>query len=168
MIVFPTDTAYGLGADFQAPAAFKKIYLIKNRPKNKKVALVAASLKQVKKFFRLNKKELSLAKKYWPGPLTIILPLRNKKLKLGVRVPKNSLAREICKRFGKPITATSANLAGEKECYQIKDVIKQFSRKKCRPDLIIDAGLLKKVKPSTLVKLENNEIKIIRQGTIKL
>ncbi|MFH1366974.1 MAG: L-threonylcarbamoyladenylate synthase [Patescibacteria group bacterium] len=168
VLVFPTDTAYGLAADFKSAAALKKIHLIKNRPKNKKIALVASSLPQVKKFFRLNAKELFLARKYWPGPLTLILPLKNKKIKLGVRVPKQNLARQICARFGKPITATSANLAGGKECYNIKDVLRNFSRRKYQPDLIIDAGRLKKVKPSTLVILKNNKIKIIRQGPIKL
>ena len=167
-IVFPTDTAYGLGADFLAAKAIKRIYLIKNRPKNKKIALVAASINQVKKFFCLKTEELSLAKKYWPGPLTIILPLKNNKIKLGVRVPKLALAREICERFGQPITATSANIAGKNDCYNLKDVLKQFSRQKYPPDLIIDAGRLKKIKPSTLVMFEKNKIKIIRPGPVKL
>jgi len=168
VIVFPTDTAYGLGADFLSNRAINNIYRIKNRPKSKKIGLVAASLKQIKKFFRLNPKELSLAKKHWPGPLTIILPLKNKKIKLGVRVPRLALARQICGRYGRPLTATSANIAGENESYAPSEVLKQFRRRKYQPDLLIDAGRLKKEKPSTLIVCKNNQIKTIRPGPIKI
>lgn len=168
VVVIPTDTAYGLAGNFFDSKVLKKLFLIKNRPKNKRVALVASSLKQVNKFFRLNTDELALAKKYWPGPLTIILPLKKNRKRIGVRVPKLKIAREICRRFGKPLTATSANISGGQECYDIQEVIKQFKNRRCPPDLIIDAGRLKKVKPSTLIILKKDKIKILREGPIKL
>lgn len=168
IIVFPTDTAYGLAGDFFKKAVLKKIYLIKNRPKNKKISLVAASLNQVKIFFYLSYEAERLARKYWPGPLTIILPLKKNRKLTGVRVPRQELARQISRHFKKPLTATSANLSGERECYDIQSVIRQFQNKKYQPDLIIDAGRLKKVKPSTLVMIENNKIRILREGPLKL
>ncbi|MDZ7799040.1 MAG: L-threonylcarbamoyladenylate synthase [Patescibacteria group bacterium] len=168
VIVYPTDTAYGLAADFFSEKALKKVYRIKQRPLSKKIALIASSLAPVKKYFCLNKKELSLAKKYWPGPLTLILKLKNKEKKVGVRVPDFKMARELAKNFEKPITATSANLSGQPNPYSASQVVRQFKNKKNQPDLIIDAGRLKKIKPSTVAEIINDKIKIIRKGPINL
>lgn len=168
VIVFPTDTAYGLAADYFSPRALKKVFEIKQRLKEKKVALIASNLKQVKKYFCLNTKELTLAKKYWPGPLTLILRLKNRRKKIGVRVPDSKIARALAGHFKKPVTATSANLSGRPDCYSARAVKNQFKGKKTKPDLIINAGRLKKIKPSTIALVEKNKIKIIRQGPIKL
>ncbi len=168
VIAYPTDTAYGLAADYFSSQALKKIFQIKKRPKEKKVALIAADIKQVKKYFSLNKTENSLAKKYWPGPLTLILKLKKGNKKVGVRVPDSEIAREIARRFKKPITATSANISTHPNCYAYKSVLNQFKNKKLKPDLIINAGTIKKVKPSTIILCQKNKIKIIRKGPIKL
>jgi len=168
VIAFPTDTAYGLAADYFSDKALKKVFQIKKRPFSKKIALIASNLNQVKKYFYLNKKELFLSKKYWPGPLTLILKLKNKKDKVGVRVPDSKIACKISENFKKPITATSANLSGRPNPYSADEVVNQFKNKKLQPDLIIDAGRLKKIKPSTVAEIINNKIKIIREGPINL
>lgn len=168
VIIFPTDTAYGLAADFFSAGAMKKVFLIKERPEEKKVTLITADLKQAQKYFSLNKKELALAKKHWPGPLTLILSLKNSRKKIGVRMPASKIAREIARRFKKPITATSANLSGRANCYSTSCVISQFKNKKNQPALLIDAGRLKKIKPSTVAEVKGEKIKIYREGPVKL
>lgn len=172
VIVFPTETAYGLAADFLNPKAIKKIFQIKRRPENKKLTLIVPDITMVKKYFYLDKLGKKLAKAYWPGPLTLILSVK-KTVKVGwkeagVRVSSNPIARELSQKLGRPITATSANLSGLPECYTIKKVVNQFFGRKYQPDLILDAGKLPKRKVSTIVKIERGEIKVIREGGTKI
>ncbi|MBN1779127.1 MAG: threonylcarbamoyl-AMP synthase [Candidatus Buchananbacteria bacterium] len=162
VVVFPTDTAYGLGGVFDSKKVIKKVLAIKKR-KDKKFVLVASSLKQVKAFFNLNSVEEKLAKKYWPGPLSIVVSK-----KFSIRVPDNQITRQLCQLAGKPLIATSANLSGQSTVYNTKSVINYFKENKDKPDLILDAGRLKKKKTSTLVKVSRNKIKILRAGAIKI
>jgi L-threonylcarbamoyladenylate synthase len=118
-----------------------------------------------------------LAKKFWPGAITIVLELRikNQELRiltaktnfLGLRLPKNKIALDLAKALNKPITATSANLAGKSECYSVDEIVQQFQHQKIKPDIIIDAGKLPFQKPSTLVKIDDaREVSILRLGPI--
>ena len=83
-------------------------------------------------------------------------------------MPNLKLARAICKKLGKPITATSANKAGKKECYSFSDFKKQFKDQKYLPDLFIDSDRSKKTRPSTIVAVLNQKIIILRKGPVKL
>ena len=80
----------------------------------------------------------------------------------------NKLATSIVRKFGRPITATSANCSGQKTCYTADEVIKQFINKKNQPDLVIDAGRLPQRKTSTVVKIVDKKIDILRKGSVKL
>ena len=174
-VVYPTETAYGLGADFLNPEAIKKIYRIKGRNFKKLLSVIVADLKMAQKSVKFNKIALNLAKKYWPGALTLILnskfsipsKFKNSDYKtLALRVSADKLAGAIAKKLKNPLTATSANLSGKGELYSATAVIKEFKNKKFQPDLIIDAGKLAKAKPSTIVKISKNKIEILRQGNI--
>lgn len=174
VIIFPTETVYGLGGDSLNKKVIKKIYKIKGRKFKKPLPLISASINQVKKFFFLDSKNLELAKKYWPGPLTLVLKKKDnlpKELasdsgKVAVRVSESPLARQLAKIMARPIIATSANLAGKKECYTIDDVLKQIGEKKI--DLALDGGKLLRRKPSTVVEIVDGEIKILRKGGVRL
>ena len=161
VIVYPTDTAYGLGGKFNSARVIKKILKIKNR-RNEKFTIVAASLGQVNKFFKLNKLEIKLAKKYWPGPLSIAISD-----KFAVRVPNNLLCRKLCLVAKTPLIATSANISGQDTPYDIKEVSRQFANKKNYPDLILNGGNLRRIRPSTLVLVKNGKLEILRPGPIK-
>lgn len=192
VLVFPTETAYGLAADASNKKAIEKIYKIKGRGASKFLPLIVGSLEQTQELFELGKKELELVKKY--KGLTIILKIKNQKSKLrkiyllkgqkdcAVRISKYKLARELALKLGRPITATSANVSGGENCYSIEEVMVQFQRYPSAPfargsspklgehkiDLIIDGGKLHKRKPSTIVRVEGNKINILRQGEIKI
>ncbi len=112
VIVYPTDTAYGLGGFFNSRKVAAKILKIKKR-KDEKFTLIAADLKQVNKYFKLNKLQLKLAKKYWPGPLSLVVSK-----KYAVRVPDNIIARKLARRAGRPLIATSANISGGRRLWQ--------------------------------------------------
>lgn len=177
VIVYPTETAYGFGADFLNYEAVKKVYKIKNRDIKKPLSAIVADLKMAKKFVKFNEIALKFAKKYWPGPLTLVLNSKflisnefkiSNYTNLALRVSSNKIATAIVKKFGSPITATSANISGKGELYSASGIIKQFEKRKFKPDLIIDAGLLPKCGVSTIIKVKNNKVDVLRQGRIKL
>ena len=185
-VVYPTDTSYGLAALISNKTAIAKLYKIKERGFNKPVHIFVPSVSVAKKYVQWNSVAEKLAKKFLPGPLSMALPLKskNKVLKkltagtgfLGIRIAKNNFALDLAKKAG-PITATSANLASEKggfDSYSSKDLLKQFSDRKYKPDIIIDAGKLKRVRPSTFVKLSTKgqgnqqevDLEVLRAGPI--
>src|SRR3989344_593349 len=114
-----------------------------------------------------------------PGALTIVLPLRaelrkktNWRLltggthKIGIRLPDHPWPLQIVKKLDGPITATSANVSGQPNCYTVLEVMAQFKKRKQKPDIFIDGGRLKRGRISTVVDLTGPEIKILRQGSI--
>ena len=159
-VVFPTDTAYALGGIFDNRSVQRKIAAIKRRT-DPKFTLVAAGLTQVENFFTLSPKEKKLAKKFWPGPLSLVVSK-----KFAVRVPDSRIARTLARRVGKPLIATSANISGEVTPYTIAAVIGQFVDKKNQPAVLIDAGRLQKRKVSTVLAARGIKPKIIRAGAI--
>ncbi len=178
-VVYPTDTSYGLAVLAGKQAAVRRLYAIKGRSFKKPVHIFVPSTEAARKFVKWNGVAEKLAKTFLPGPLSMALPLKNqvnlsvKKLSagsgyLGIRIADNKFALKLAKNAG-PITATSANIASEKggfDSYRAEDVIKQFAGRKYKPDLIIDAGRLKKTKPSTFVKISPGKIEILRRGPI--
>lgn len=162
VVVFPTDTAYGLGGIFNLPKVTRRVLQIKGRS-DRKFTLVASSLAQVQKFFKLQPEELRLAKKFWPGPLSLAVNAR-----FSVRVPKKALTRKLAQAAGKPLIATSANLTGKANLYSAAAVVKEFAGRKYQPDLIIDGGRLPKVKPSTLIRVRGGKVEVLRQGPVNI
>ncbi|GAC1574765.1 MAG: hypothetical protein NVS3B9_6800 [Candidatus Doudnabacteria bacterium] len=179
-VAYPTDTSYGLGVDVSNPKALKKLYQIKERNINQPVHLLVPSVKFAKKLVFWNKVAEKLSVSFWPGPFSMALPIRSsekyyKKISgregyLGLRMPKTNFALLLVQSLGKPISATSANpsgkLRGGFDSYSAKDVINQFDKQKYQPDLVIDAGNLKKVSPSTFVIVRNNIVQIRRDGPV--
>jgi len=170
VVVYPTDTLYGLGSNALDKRAVKRVFEIKGRKFNKPVSIAFSSFEQAKKYVKFNYTALKLAKKFLPGPLTLILPLKKKlpknltqgKNEIGIRIPDNKIALELIKKSGVPITATSANLSGGRDPATAKEAIKQIGNK---VDLILDAGRCKYNKGSTIVKIVDG-IEIIREGVI--
>lgn len=175
IVVYPTDTAYGLAVDATNAAALEKLYKMKGRDFNKPIHVIFPSVDWLNDHVKLNAKALKLMDKFMPGALTIVLPLKSedetlKKIAgpdgLGLRYPDNKIALKLVSLFGKPITATSANISGLAETYSMVEARRHFVSSKIRPDFYLDGGRLEKIKPSTIIKLEKNTIKIIREGPI--
>ncbi|MFC1663258.1 L-threonylcarbamoyladenylate synthase [Patescibacteria group bacterium] len=168
IIVVPTDTAYGLAVDPFNKKAVNKLYALKSRVSSKKIPWVAANVKQINRFFKLSKIEKKLARQFWPGPLSLVLYPNHGQKKIAVRIPDHSVLRHLCHHANGPLTATSANISGQKETYSITSVLKQFKNKKFKPDYIINAGRLKKRKPSTIIELKDDKIIMHRPGPISM
>ncbi len=183
VVAYPTDTSYGLAVDASNIKAVKKLYRIKERDFKKAVHVVVPSKAYAKKISYWNAMAEKLANRFWPGALTLVLSSRykvsSKEIQniltaktgfLGLRMPKNQIALDLAKNLGLPITATSANpsakLSGGYDSYSAEDVYIQFKDKKYKPDIIINAGKLKKRKPSTLVKLDGVKYEILRLGPV--
>jgi L-threonylcarbamoyladenylate synthase len=176
VVAYPTETAYGLACDVTSPKAYRRLLAVKGRDFNKATHVIIPSMAFAKAVVEWSGAARKLAVKFWPGSLSLVLPLKRKQSPwyqlggnsgtLGLRVPDNRIAQDLARVLKKPISATSANIAGEPPCYNAQEIIKQFSQAKYKPDIIIDAGRLKKTKPSTLVKVDGNNVTILRSGPI--
>jgi L-threonylcarbamoyladenylate synthase len=167
VFVYPTETCYGLGCDTAQPNLVKRIYQIKGRDFNKPVSWIVANLKMAKRYVNFSSKALELAKKFWPGPLTLVLPSKQKqKEMLALRVSSHPRAQSIVKKLNKPIVSTSANISRQSNCYTMQEVMAQFKNQEFRPDFIIDGGELSRCPPSTVARVIGDRVDILRQGVI--
>lgn len=169
VIAYPTETVYGLGCDPRNAKAVGRIYAIKGREKKKPLLLVASSIAQVKKVARLTGASYKLARHYWPGPLTLVLPAKKGKNEIAIRVSSSKFVQALTRAYGFPIVSTSANKSGEKECRSGQAVVRKFQHQKHKPDLLIDVGSLPKRKASTVVRVrEDGKVEILRSGFVKI
>jgi L-threonylcarbamoyladenylate synthase len=177
VIAYPTDSSYGLGCDPENTKAVNRIYKIKKRRISQPFLMVAANKKIVEKYARFSPRARKMARHFWPGPLTVVFQIKPKikisprlvkKGSAAFRVPKNEFLLKLLKKLKKPLVSTSANISFiQKPIYDGAEVIKTFSEIKYKPDLILDAGRLPKVFPSTVVDLSAGRPKILREGPIK-
>lgn len=175
VIIFPTDTVYGIACNCFSEKAIKKIFDIKKRPENKPINVLSNNLDKIKLISRnINEKEKFLIDKYMPGALTIILD-KNEKVSdiltagldtIGVRIPKNNISLRILENVSYPLATTSANISGDSAGIKISDFLKEFDGV---VDAIIDGGETDLKVASTIVRVESdNKLKIIREGTLKI
>jgi len=179
VIAYPTETTYGLGCDPRNTKAVTEIFRIKGRENNKPLLLVASSVSQVRQVADLVRATQWVAPmRYWPGPLTLVLPAKTgtrlvKALmphgEVAIRVSSSSFVQALCRSFGFPIVSTTANRSGKPDCRSGKAVIKIFRDRKHQPHLIIDLGALSRCKPSTVARVrEDGTIQILRQGAVRI
>ena len=172
VIAFRTDTFYGLGADPFNASAVQKIRDLKGREENKPILVLISDGEQLDRLIENRSVAFDeLAKKFWPGPLTIIgegtdqLPseLTAGTKTVGVRLPDDDRVRALVRACGGALTATSANPAGEAPARTAEDVAAYFPE---GVDLIVAGGETKTDQPSTVVDASDSEVKLIRQGAI--
>ncbi len=173
VVVMPTETSYGLAADAANPRAVARVRRLKGRG-NKPFALIAASQAMVRASFRVAPRSAGLMRRHWPGPLTLVLPARDRRLvraglattaDIGVRVPAAPVARALARGLGRPIIATSANVSGAPDCYALADFLLACSGRG-QPDAFLDAGRLPRRRPSTVVAVHEGRLRILRRGAI--
>ena len=170
IVIFPTDTVYGMGCNPYNANAVKKIYKIKSREKTKSLPVLAYSLDIVKEIARVDTFTEKIMKKYWPGPLTLILELTDKKLKkslkldnkIAVRIPDSKHTLKLLKKCGL-LVGTSANISGNPSSIDPKECLKNI----INYDVFLNGGTITSKGESTIIEIENEEIKIIRKGALK-
>ena len=173
--VLPFDTVYGLAANPFCDDSMDRLYKIKGRNFNKPVALIFASIEMLKKFISISSDQEKFICQRTPGEYTFIIPwrIRDKKKfskhyqkleKIGARIPNYKFILDFAKEIDQPIAATSSNVSGNDNCWNVDDFLEQINNSNFKPDFIIDAGELSKNPPSEIIDISDiNNIETLRK-----
>ncbi|MCX5678781.1 MAG: L-threonylcarbamoyladenylate synthase [Candidatus Omnitrophica bacterium] len=163
IVAFPTETVYGLAVNMLDDKAIKKLYRIKSRSRGKPFTVHIADVGLIKKMgCRVTGTVGRLIKKFWPGPLTIILNSKGGK-SVGFRMPANTAALELISASGVPVAAPSANISGRKPPTSARGALKDLDGK---IDIVLDAGRTKVGIESTVIDMTVSPPAILREGAI--
>ena len=170
LVVFPTDTLYGIGADPFNENSVKKVYVAKNRPFDMALSIAVSNEKMMESVAVLNDNARKLIRKFLPGPLTVMLTkkpnlpdiLTSGSNQIGIRIPDHPIALRIIDKFG-PITATSANLHSHPDPVEASLAQKDL---KGHVKICVDCGKTKYTAPSTIVDVSDGPVDVIRKGVI--
>lgn len=179
VVAHATETCYGLACDLRNAAAVEKLFRIKDRPADQPVSALFPSIDAATAVCEFSDRALEIAKKHLPGPLTIIVPVREGSTlfitadsqpatEVGVRVSSDPLATELALRSGVPLATTSANVHGQSNPYSLDDLRSQFEGRDAVPDLILDSGTIQETPPSTVIKVQADAVTVLRQGSLRL
>ncbi len=175
IVIFPTDTAFGIGCRMDDVKAIEKLFKIRKRPQDQATSILVSSIKMAEEYLKVIPKDVKakLMDKYWPGALTIVLPAILDKVSslvrgggdtLGVRMPDNDIILKLIKGVGVPILGPSANFHGGKAPYKASDLPQNLVK---LVDYVIP-GETKFQEASTVVDCTKKPWKILREGAIKL
>lgn len=172
VIVYPTDTVYAIGCDPFNDKAVERIFLLKRRAAEKSMPVLCASLLDLENVVEVSNKVKRLAQSYWPGPLTIICPLSNRKISprlnassssLAVRIPGNPCTLSLLK-LSRYLVGTSANISGQES---VKNPSQISTASLTNFDALLDGGTLNKYSHSTIIQLDDDEtLTVVRNGPI--
>ena len=171
IVIFPTDTIFGIGCRVGDLEAIRKLYNIRKRGKKKPTLILAESLEQVQRYAHLTREAKILAERFWPGPLTLILKatentpdlILSRDKSIGIRIPNLSPLRKIINQVGEPILAPSANFSGKVPPKRFSEIDKNLAK---LVDYVLkfDCG---SGEPSTIIKMIDNKRLLLREGAIK-
>ena len=169
IVIFPTDTVYGIGCDPYNQKAVLSLYKIKKREKTKPLPVIGYSKKELEKIAEFNDKAEKIAEMFWPGAITLILKVKDENIKkslglgkkIAVRVPNNQCALSLLKEC-KLLVATSANISGTTSLTDPNDCKRDLNGY----DLLIDGGILSDNGESTIVEIDENKLRVLRSGSV--
>ena len=174
IVIFPTETVYGIGTNGLDENAVRKLYEVKKRPLNKPISLLVSNMEMVNLIAKdITETEYKIMKNFFPGPLTIILKKKKNvpdivtagQDTVGVRMPRGDVARKLVELSRVPIAAPSANISGEPSGTNLQEIMKHFEGK---VDYCIDGGNSELGLASTIVQVIDDKPMILRQGSITL
>lgn len=176
VIVYPTDTIYGLGSDALSPDGCARIYELKGRPKHNPIHVIVSDVAMAETVVELTPLARKLIHKFLPGALTLVLTAKPGVAEiltggtgtLGIRIPNHPISIAIARGLGRPFTATSANVSGGGTCSTIEEVRASFGEKIHEIAYILDGGTLPQSRASTVVDARGEVPIIIRQGPVFL
>lgn len=172
--IYPTETVYGIGANGLNSESVRKVFEVKHRPLNKPINLLVSDIAMIEAVAKeITEVEYKIIKNFFPGPITLILKKKecvpdivtSNGDTVGVRMPEEQITFKLIKEAGVPLATPSANITGKKSGTNFDEIIADFDGK---VDFFIDNGPSRIGKPSTIVKVENEQVKILRQGSITL
>ncbi|KXB05827.1 hypothetical protein AKJ53_01910 [candidate division MSBL1 archaeon SCGC-AAA382F02] len=171
LVIYPTETVYGIATDATSDEATAKVFKAKARPLEKPISAAVDSLSMSYYVGKVTSQEEILIEEFLPGPLTVLVEARPAVSeilsagtgKIGIRIPDNSVALELIKTVGGPITSTSANVSGSPAPARLDEAIDQLEK---HVELALDVGELPIGEPSTVVDVTGEDIRILREGPI--
>lgn len=170
LVVYPTETVYGIGADVYNQKAVKKVFMAKNRPFDMALSVAVSDKEMIYDIADINENAQKLIEAFLPGPLTIIIK-KNALIsdmvtagsqKVGIRIPENPVALELIRRCG-PLTATSANVHSHPDATSISSAVSELGD---NISTYLDSGPSSLGNPSTIIWLNGREVEVVRQGVI--
>ncbi len=175
IIIFPTDTAFGIGCRIDDEKAVKRLFGIKQRSETQATPVLVDSITMAQEYLLPIPEDVKekLMDKYWPGALTIILQSRIEKVSslvrggtstLGVRMPDHVIARALIKAVGVPLIGTSANFHGQPTPYTLEELDKELIK---QVDFVLP-GMCKTQQPSTVIDCSQNPWKVLREGAVNI
>lgn len=162
IVAFPTETVYGLGARADNPEAVAQLQRLKRRPEGKEFALLISSPDDAGRWGDMSPAALALARAFWPGPLTLVVPDRRGG-KVGLRCPAHEVTRDLVRRAGAPIAAPSANVSGLPPATTAQQVLETFDG---RIAAVLDGGPAGLGVASTVVRVDGARVDVLREGAI--
>ncbi|HEY0979289.1 MAG TPA: L-threonylcarbamoyladenylate synthase [Candidatus Paceibacterota bacterium] len=173
LVLYPTDTLYGLGADATNARALALLRELKGREKKKPLSVLVPDHASISRYAHLNDTARALAERFLPGALTLVLPATDRipaeitlNGAIGIRIPDDSFSLALARAFGKPVTATSANKSGRETPATVEEVICQFGPDAHEIALAIDGGSRKGNIGSTVVSIVSDTPYVLREGAI--
>lgn len=173
IVLYPTDTLYGLGVDATNPEAVMCLFELKGRDEGKPTSIMVSDIAMMERYADVTPLARRLVEKFLPGKLTIVLNANDLPDVLtagtgtvGVRIPDHKEALALVREWGTPVTATSANVSGMETKHSVAEILEQFGEKASMITRIIDDGILPPSAPSTVVDARGEELIIIREGAI--
>ena len=169
IVIFPTDTVYGIGCNPYNKESVERIYKIKSRDIMKPLPVLTYSIETAEKIVEFDQFTKKIVKKFWPGPLTVILKVTDKKIKeslnlknkIAIRVPDHKCTLELLKKCNF-LVGTSANISGNLPYTDPEECLKNLENY----DIFVDGGIITSKGESTIIEIENEQIKIIREGSL--
>jgi len=179
VVVYPTETCYGMGGDALNQEVVDRIFLIKGRVHHKTLPIILGDIDMAHQFVEWNDRLTQFANSYWPGSVTVVATARSgTRLARGVighdgtiafRVSGHPFARMLAYTYGGPIIATSANISSQPNIYNPNYISDVFAGQQDQPDMIIDAGILQSEPSTTIVRIDTDGVmKILRQGSVTI
>lgn len=178
VLIYPTETCYGIGCDSTVQTAVEKVFAIKGRDTQKPCILLFSDLEMLRKYAQFDPVIEQKVFPHWPGALTVLLPAKentdlsplviSSEGKIACRISPYPFIRKLFETFDHPLVSTSANLSGAANIYEASEIEHVFEGREISADIFIDAGDLPVCPPSTLIEIKNGVVTVLRQGTITL
>ncbi|KXB08268.1 hypothetical protein AKJ58_00450 [candidate division MSBL1 archaeon SCGC-AAA385D11] len=173
LVIYPTETVYGLAADARSDEGVARVFEAKSRPLENPISVAVSSLEMAGEAGEISSRAGRLFREFMPGPLSIIVKARSSLSKLlsagtgkiGIRFPDHLAAQKLIEEFGEPITSTSANISGRPAPFTAQDALDQLGD---HVDFAIDSGSVRICRPSTVVDATGEELEIVREGPISV
>lgn len=169
LVIYPTDTLYGLGGNALDKSVVKKVFMAKEREATSPLPIAVNSIEMMKEYSELSKKAEMLARAFLPGALTLVLKKKNLPdtltgglPKVGIRIPRSDIALGLVDRLGMPITATSANISGNAPPVSAEEAALQIKS----AGIVLNGGKMQNRVPSTVIDLAGKP-KILREGAVR-